>query len=367
VSSKRKAPDIQKHDVNMRTNKADASGLAWYPPTQMPMQLCGFAWYEQDRAYRRMPLKPSHKLPQAVDNLANCTAGGQIRFQTNSTKLCVRVKLAGLAGMNHMPATGQCGFDCYAGDPGRQKFVNATKYDHTKQEYECKFFELPPEKGNRNITLNFPLYQGVQSVEIGVDENAALLGPPPWQLNAPVVVYGTSITQGGCASRPGMAYTNILSRRLNVEFINLGFSGSGRGEPEVAHVIAGIERPAMLVLDYEGNTGPTFEGLSETMPEFIRILRATHKTVPLLVISRIPFAMDTIDPVKMQERTRKRDFQRDLVRNLRKSDNQIFFHDGHDLLGSNFDECTVDGVHPTDLGFIRMADVLEPVFRTLLS
>src|SRR5690606_22957788 len=103
----------------------------------------------------------------------------------------------------------------------------------------------------RMITLNFPLYQGVQEIEIGLSPDAQLIAPTPYIDDRKVIVYGTSITQGGCAARPGMSYTNILSRMINYEFINLGFSGNGQGEPELSHIISQIERPALLVLDYE--------------------------------------------------------------------------------------------------------------------
>jgi len=180
------------------------------------------------------------------------------------------------------------------------------------------------------------------------------------------VVYGTSITQGGCACRPGMAYTNILSRRLNLEFINLGFSGNGRGEPEVARIIATLPEPACFVLDYEANcTDP--EQLRKTLPEFIRILRAAHPRIPLLVISRIPYAAEDHKPVAHGRRLERRDIQSQCVETFRQAgDSRIFFQDGSNLLGADFDECTVDGSHPTDLGFLRMAEGLEPVFRKIL-
>jgi len=339
--------------------------LKWHTPTAAPFRLAGFAWFGRDRIYRRLPVQPKEPLPKAVDALASNTAGGQIQFQTDSKRLSVRVKLAGAAGMVHMPATGQCGFDCYLGPPP-QRYLNTAKYDLKQSSYEVSLFQLPTAE-MRNVTLNFPLYMGVQEVSVGLEPQAEVRPAPPWASDRRVVVYGTSITQGGCASRPGMDYTNVLSRRLNVEFINLGFSGSGRGEPEVARTIAEIERVACFVLDYEGNSGPT-EQLQKTFPEFIRILRAAHPHVPILVISRIAFAADSFNPANLQECIRRRDFQRDTLDRLRQQgDRALFFQDGSELLGEGFDECTVDGVHPNDLGFMRMADSLEPVLRKIVE
>lgn len=339
--------------------------LEWHSPRKAPFHLAGFAWYKSEGVYRRMPRKPKLGLPEAVDHLANNTAGGQIRFQTDSTKLSVRAKLSAPAGMVHMPATGQCGFDCYIGAPTKQLYLSTTKYDVKADTYDCALFDLPTSE-LRNITLNFPLYQGVEEVEIGLNPRAKVIAPPPYALSRPVLIYGTSITQGGCASRPGMLYSNILSRRLNVEFINLGFSGSGKGEPEVAHVIAEIERPALLVIDNEANVA-TLDDLKRTLPEFIRILRKAQPSVPILVISRVRFAGDNFNEKVRTDRIARRDFQHQTVLAFRANDPQIFFHDGADLLGTDFDECTVDGVHPTDLGFLRIANGLETVFRIILG
>lgn len=182
-----------------------------------------------------------------------------------------------------------------------------------------------------------------------------------------MIVYGTSITQGGCASRPGMCYTNILSRRINREFINLGFSGNGKGEPEVARVISTIDRPGLFVLDYEANCND-YDRLSATLPAFIRILRNAHPTVPILAASKIPYATEAWHPVAVEKRLRNRDFQRQLVEECRAAgDTNVHFLDGSGLLGEEgWQECTVDSVHPNDLGFMRIADGLEPVIQGIL-
>ncbi|MFC5528112.1 SGNH/GDSL hydrolase family protein [Cohnella yongneupensis] len=339
--------------------------LKWHTPHDQPFHVAGFAWFEQDRIYRRLPQNPSHALPEAVDYLANNTAGGQIRFQTDSSKLSIKVKLDGKADMNHMPATGQCGYDCYIGMPGEQTFYSTAKYDHSKEEYEVDLFERY-DGGLRNITLYFPLYRGVKEILIGLDQGAALVSPPPYDSNKRIVIYGTSITQGGCASRSGMAYPNILSRKINWEFINLGFSGSGKGEAEVARVIGEIPDPALFVLDYEANCVSP-ELFATTLPEFIRIYRSMHPEVPILVLSQIRFGQELLERAQLDMRLTRRKIQIDTVREFREQgDNHLFFYDGESLLGSDFAECTVDGVHPTDLGFWRMADHLEPVLRTYL-
>ena len=350
----------------MTANNGADSGLSWHVPTETPFRLAGFAWFEQDRLYRRLPLEPRWALPEGVDALANSTAGGQVQFQTDSPKLAVRVELAAPANMNHMPATGQCGFDCYIGPPKQQRYCNTTKYDHRQTSYECALFELATSD-MRNVTLNFPLYQGVREVLVGLTPGVQVIAPPPYDDERPVVVYGTSITQGGCAARPGMAYTNILSRRLNRPFVNLGFSGSGRGEPEVARTMATIDDPACYVLDYEANASAE-QRLEKTLDDFIDILRDAHPHTPILVVSRVRFAAESFASDAVHDRLKRRDFQQRTVEARRAAgDNRVFFHDGADLLGTDFDECTVDGAHPTDFGFWRMAQALAPVLETILT
>lgn len=356
-------------DSNMRPNEKLEAAIRWYSPLERPFQVAGLAWFEQEKKYRRLPTSPTSAIPKAVDHLANHTAGGQIRFQSDSSSLSVRVKLKDKANMTHMPATGQCGVDCYVGAPDTivpLQYGNTTKYDLTLTEYECALYtNWPPTM--RNIVLNLPLYQGVEEIWIGLDEDAAVSAPPSYASDKKVIVYGTSITQGGCASRPGMVYTNILSRRIPLEFINLGFSGSGKGEPELAEVIKQINNPACLVVDYEGNCVST-ELFRKTLPEFISIYREAHPVTPILVVSRIRYAREELTPHLYEMRMERKRFEQSLVNELREQgDLNIYFFDGSESLGGkDFFECTVDGSHPTDLGFLRMADAFEPVLKTLL-
>ena len=340
------------------------SKLNWYSPKEEPFQLAGFAWLGTDNVYRRLLVEPEHPLPDSVNSLADSTAGGQIRFQTDSQRLAIRVQLAGPPGMYHMPPTGQCGFDCYLGPVGSSRYCSTSHLGAREDSYECDLFSLPTA-ALRQVTLNFPLYQGVKEVTIGLEDGSDIQPPPPYDNESKVVVYGTSITQGGCACRPGMAYTNILSRHINLEFINLGFSGSGRGEPEVAHTMAAISTPACYVLDYEANSG---EGIRNTLHPFIEILRSSHPVVPILVVSKIRYAAEQFNKEADLARESRKEFQRQTVEELRKAgDDHIFFKDGTELLDDRFDECTVDGVHPSDLGFQQMADGLFPALQEILE
>ncbi|MDD5598617.1 MAG: SGNH/GDSL hydrolase family protein [Victivallaceae bacterium] len=349
--------NVLKLDKNMTVESVDENGLVWLNPNQSPFKLVGFYWFGQDKVYRRFPVNPDPVLPAGVEALSNCTAGGQIKFRTNSKRIAVKVKLASLPSMDHMPDTGSSGFDIYAGEPGRQTFCGVTRSAPRSADYSHEF--VFPENLMREITLNFPLYNGVKKLSVGLDENAAIAPPEPFVSDSPLVVYGTSITQGGCASHPGMCYSNILSRKLNRPFINLGFSGNGKGEPEVAEHISRIKDPAMFILDYEANVLPG--QMAETLPGFVRILRGKHPTTPILVVSKVAYAGEVFDREAKNRRESSKKIELENVEKFRAAgDKNVHFIDAGFFQGEDFWECTVDGVHPTDLGFYRMAENLLP-------
>lgn len=358
--------NLDQLDEKIYQETINSEQLRWYSPLEKPFHIAGFPWLAQDGLYRRLPLASEAVLRPEVDTLAYCTAGGQIRFRTNSSRLAIRVRLAGPANMYHMPPTGQCGIDCYLGEPGEQSFITTAKFKPTASEYESQFYEWDTKK-EVTVTLNLPLYQGVEEVWIGVDKDAVISEAPAYASSKPVIIYGTSITQGGCASRPGMAYSNILSRMIPVEFVNLGFSGNGKGEPELAHIISEIDDPALIILDYEGNTGEA-ENIARTLPAFIRILREKHPEVPILVVSRIRAAENQFYMKRRELNNRRRQIQIENVEQRRiEGDRNIHFVDGFQLLGNDsVNDCTVDGIHLTDLGFWRIAQSLAPIIKPLL-
>ena len=349
----------------MRPLAGSSVPLLWREAFEAPFRLSGFPWFGRDRVYRRLPVLPSGQIRDEVSELADCTAGGQVAFQSDTRHLAIRVKLSGPANMNHMPATGQCGFDLYAGEPGRQRYHNTARYDIRETGYEVELFEHP-EMALRTFTLNFPLYQGVKEVQIGLSPGARVLAPPAWSDERPIIIYGTSITQGGCASRPGLAYTNIASRALNREIINLGFSGNGCGDPEVLRLMAEIPQPGLWVLDYDANAGSQ-DALRESLPIALAVLRSARADVPILVVSRMVWARDFSHAESARNREIRAEIQREAVAAARAAgDSRIHFLDGGFLLGPDADECTVDGVHPNDIGFLQLARSLAPEFQQLV-
>eukprot|EP00130_Batrachochytrium_dendrobatidis_P008573 XP_006683448.1 hypothetical protein BATDEDRAFT_93208 [Batrachochytrium dendrobatidis JAM81] len=353
------------HVLNIKEEQSDP--IEWHDPKEYPFQVNGFAWFNQEKLYQRMPTLSQNNLPLCVKELANCTSGGQIRFKTDSVKLVIKTRLSGVVDIGHMAATGQSGFDVYIGEPGKQHYLATAIPPIHEKTYEATLWDFTSSTSElREVTINLPLYQGVEELLIGVEPDAIIEAPTPYISDKRVLFYGTSITQGSSASRPGMSYTNILSRRFQLEFINLGFSGSGKGEKEVATVIRDIENPACLVIDYEANVTP--EEYETTLVSFIEIYREYHPLIPIIVMSRIPHALD-IFPDQNLETMRRRNHSKKVVEQFKENgDTRIVFVDGLKLLGMRWHEGTVDGVHPNDYGFMKMANGLEaPLWSTLKS
>ena len=356
---------IEKYAHMSNYSEGGLAGLQWLAPGVAPLRLAGFAWFAQDGLYRRMPKSPRHKLSSAVDWLANHTAGGQIHFRTNSRRLGLRVELRAPHDADNLTQISQCGFDCYLGKEAPLRYYNSTRYKFAEPAFECMLCEMLPSE-MRTVVLNFPLYQGVNSVHVGVEPGAHVEAPPPYISNKKIVVYGTSLTQGGSANRPGMMYTNILSRRFNYEFINLGFSGSGLAEPEVALTMLDIPDPAVFILDYDSNIRGTPDLIART-PVFYDILRGAFPKVPMLLLSKPPFSTETIHSEVRAYRLGRRDFLKEFVRQRQEKGENITFVDGGDFYGDRFDECTVDGRHATDLGFMKIADGVTPALAKALE
>jgi hypothetical protein len=348
-------PSSLKAKEEMDLKKPDKNGIVWFDAQEEPFSLVGFEWIKQDSVYRRLPVHPNWEIRSGVDELANWTAGGQIRFRTDSKRILVKVELSAKSGMYHMPATGQSGFDLYMVDEGIQRYLKTSRFSPDTIAYQAELFNAD-ENHLRTFTLNFPLYNGVNSLKIGLEYKSGIQAPPPFSFPGKIVIYGTSITQGGCVSRPGMAYSNIISRKLDAQFVNLGFSGNGRGEPALAHLISQISDVSLIILDYEANASKT---IVNTLEPFIDILREEQPDTPILIMSKTRYARAIEGSKGYELLLSNRDFQEMLVNEKKAAgDKNIYFLDGSTVLGDDYDECTVDGVHTSDLGSKRIADAL---------
>jgi hypothetical protein len=317
--------------------------------TDTDIKVYGVSLYAD--GYRRLPAEVGDNANDGVKGLSRHTAGGCLRFRTAADSFAVKVKLIGGGFMVHMPLSGMSGIDAYVDG----EFVGiCVPPDANTLEYE-RMYRLTP--GLKNVQINLPLYNGVEKVEI---DCADIQSPLPYKTEKPLVFYGSSITQGGCASRPGNCYTSLISRRLDAAQINLGFSGSARGEEIIADYIANLEM-SVFVLDYDHNA-PSAEHLAATHRKFFNIIRAKQPDLPIIAVSKPDF-----DPDK-NGNAKRRDIVLDTVKTAYESgDRNVYFIDGETLFGSaDRTSCTVDTCHPNDIGFHRMAEVIGARIASLL-
>ena len=351
---------IEEIDKNFVTAKIGEQEFNFLEAWKKPFLLSGLAWFDQEKVLCRLPQDALPLQNDGVKSLAWHTAGAQVRFRSNSSKIALRASLLSPSGMPHMPASGQSGFDLYLGTGCKKTFIKAAIPPVHADHFETLIFDSP-ESEELEFTLNFPLYNGVKKVEIGLMPGASVSPPTPFSIAAPVLFYGSSITQGGCASRPGNAYCQILSRHLDFECLNFGFSGSARGELAMAKIIAGLKLSA-FVMDYDHNA-PTLQHLQDTHAPFYQLIRAQQPDLPIIIVSR----PDT-DLLPKACELRWKVIQKTYRQALACSDDKVFLVNGRKLFGKkDRDACTVDGCHPNDLGFFRMAEQIESTLRKALE
>lgn len=330
----------------------------WVDAATLPIE--GKAWTATKAPFDRLPAHAEGVVRGQVFSLARDASGLAVHFTTDTTALRVRWKLRrDRLAMPHMAATGVSGLDLYAKIGDAWRWVGVARPEKTGVN-EAVFF-ANQERAAREFLLYLPLYNGVEKLELAVDADAQLEGVtvPP---RSRVVFYGTSAVQGGCASRPGMAYPAILGRRLNCDAINLGFSGNGKAEPEMAALLAEIDA-AVFVIDCV----PNLEGPDELarVEPFFRTLRSRHPATPILLVENLAYPDGVLVRERRERHLAANRMLRDLYERLRPRDGHLHYLAASRLLDPA-NEGTVDGSHPTDLGFTAMADAMTPLLRSLL-
>jgi hypothetical protein len=324
----------------------------WYDCQNLALE--GKAWTDTLSYYDRLPGKAHGRVPEDVWIYSRCSAGMCAYFSTDAPTVQVRWTLLNEnLSMPHFPSTGFCGVDLYArAKSGPWRLVGNGRPDAPANSWHF----APP--ADSECLLYLPIYNGVKYAAVGIPRDRSIFTPPASALKRrkTVVFYGTSIVQGGCVSRPGMAFTSIVGRMLDVQIINLGFSGCGRMEPALAELVADLD-PAVFVLDCLWNLQP--EQVAVREETFVQTLRAARPATPILLVEDSNF--QGISP------TPKGLILREVFEKLRAAgDKNLHFLSNHNMLGDD-GEATVDGCHPTDLGMSRHAPVYAKALSQLLS
>ena len=351
--------DISSIDKALAVNTAiGRDDVIWHDPTQKPFKMYGVRF--EDGLYRRMPLEVAKTVNQGVEELSINTAGGRICFATDSDCVAISYRRPSLWKMPHMALAGSAGLNLYIRKEGKIVYYGSfiPNYGDPKGYESIVNFET---REMREIIIHMPLYCGVKSLEIGLQNDAKL---EKWngykREDKPVVFYGSSITQGASATTPATDYISILSRRFDTDIWNLGFSGSAKGEQTMMDYIAGLDM-SVFVYDYDHNA-PTVEHLAATHEKMFRIIRGAHPNMPIVMMCR-PKAYVNADTGK------RIDIIRTTYENAVKSgDKNVYFIHGDDIyapVGKEY--CTVDKCHPNDLGFFCMANAIGAVIKEILE
>jgi hypothetical protein len=318
--------------------------------------------YHNEKNYVRFPKSYEKKVREDVWDLGQDAAGISIRFRSNAKQITVRWTNLKDNTMDHMALTGIKGVDLYAYVDNHWKYVNTGRVKGKVNEFTLVRTVKPDY---REYLLNLPLYDGIDSLSIGVNLDAEISKPDAGYLidKKPVVYYGSSISQGGCASRPGMAFTNIMERDLDRTIINMGFSGNGTFDIPVGEAISEIDA-ALYVIDCTPNTKT--ELIYDRAVALIKFLKEKRPEIPILMVECFYYLSGFGDP-KNSDTEKKNIELRHAYETLKQAGiTRLYYRKGADLIGDDY-EGTVDGVHPNDLGMMRIAKALEPTIAKLVK
>jgi GDSL-like lipase/acylhydrolase family protein/SGNH-like hydrolase/esterase family protein len=346
--------DIAKLDKNMAI-KDPEKDLFWYDAKELTIE--GKGWHDTEEFFDRLPAKAKGTVRDAIWELSKSSAGISIHFTSNTSSLAVQWD--GFLAMDHMPATGVSGVDLYVKHEGKWKWLAIGRPSKDMNETQL-FADIPVEE--REYILYLPLYNPVHTVKLGLPGDFEIKETLQ-RNNKPIVFYGTSITQGGCASRPGMCYTAILGRWLDHPTINLGFSGNGIMEPEVIDLLCELD-PAVYVLDNLPNMQK--ERINEFEEDAIRKLRKAHPATPIVIVDNILYCnafmlKDRMDRYSESNKAQYVIYEKLIAEGM----TGLHYIKDNDLIGAD-GEATVDGCHFTDLGYLRFSEALIPVLKKLV-
>jgi hypothetical protein len=356
-----KPADISRMDPAMGGQAKAAKDIQWHDVTTWGAE--GRILPDQPRKswFDRLPASAEGNVTSNVWNLSRDSAGMVVRFKTDATSIHVHYKVTKTnLGMPHMPATGVSGVDLYARDQdGRWKWVQVTKPSSPEMMVELAKGLAP---GEREYAAYLPLYNGVEFLKIGIQSGAKFMGLPPRE--KPIVFYGTSITHGACASRPGMVHTGILGRKLDRPVVNLGFSGNGKMDAAVGNYLVQLDA-ACFVIDCLPNMNAAL--VTERCIPLVRQLRAAKPETPIVLVEDRRFTNDWITPEKHRFHTENHAALKAAYKVLVDQGVQNLHYIPGDFLYGSDTEGATDASHASDLGFMRQAEIFEPVLRKALG
>ena len=328
-----------------------------YSYQDKPIQVFGVVDFEKKGKIQRLSDELIEKIPRLKDLAVRCP-GARLGFRTDAETITVKISFKTLSVDVGMSIYACQSAAVFAGDRPTSRFLGLIY----PSSYEEKTFEktLTKEPGLEDITIWLPRNEIISDIEISVNDGAIMLPPTPYKYSKPILYYGSSITEGGCSESIMNGYNAIISRHLDVDYYNFGFSGNARGDLNMAEYISGVDM-SIFVYDYDHNA-PSVEHLKQTHEPFFKVIREKNPELPIVMMTR-PAITYT------EDHKLRRDVVKATYENaLRAGDQNVYFIDGETFFGDTDRElCTVDRIHPNDLGFVKMASVVEPIIKKILE
>lgn len=327
--------------------------------SQKDIEITGFTQAYGKGPFDRLYGIDKTKCSTELKTLSCNTAGGRVRIRTNSKTMKVHVVLNEFISYSHVTACGTSGLDVYVGMGDEKHWIDSIIPLYGQKDIE-RIIRLSGKM--QDVTINLPLYAGVDKFEVQIEKGALLEKPSKYMYEKPIVFYGSSITQGCSASRPGNSFPEIVTRKLDANLMNFGFSSGAKGETIVAQYIASIPMSAMIV-EYDHNA-ETIEHLKNTHMNFVKVIRNANPELPIIILSRFSGGIS----IAKDETEKRRDIVKSTYEIMRDSgDKNIFFIDGlAEMQGKRVDDYFVDGVHPTDYGMYLIADIIYKKMKEIL-
>lgn len=353
-------------DKNMATSdSADEVELTWYDVHEAPFSLHGFFEPKKGEMFRRLPAEVGEATSLRVERFSRESAGGRVRFSTNSPYVAIRVKYRAVGRSPHLTLISSAGFDMYVEGEYGSYLIKEFRMPYKMEDSYEKVLKTGSTQ-MRSYTVDFPVHAAIENLEIGLAPEARVAEARPYRDVKPVVFYGSSIVHGTAASRPGTTYPAMISRELNVDYINLGFSGSAKGEPVLARYMATLPM-SIFVCDYDFNAHDAQE-LEQTHYPLYEVIREKNPDVPYIMITRPHGLMHKKKGFNTALACRDV-IMRSYLKAREAGDKNVYFIDGMSFFATaaHQTDCQVDGLHPNDAGFMRMADVIGFVIRQILE
>ncbi len=351
----------EEFDKELLATSGSLEDVEWYDVFSSPITLHGVKFEEEIGFFTRMPMEKAVKVRKYMDILTKQTAGGRIRFSTNSPYVAITAEIEGRRGMYHMPLTGSHGFSIFANNNFLGN-VAPTPYAFCEEETPVKIqgsVKMP--QGDNDITVYFPQYNGVKKVYVGIKKGSTLSAHKDYKIKTPVMFYGSSITQGGCCSHAGNDYVSHLSRWLDFDFVNFGFSGTSGLEPEIQDYMID-QKTSLFFMDFDAWS--FYKNADEVIVDFIKKLRKVQPNVPVILTTR-----PDVYKVDNQAQLDLDKWNYNAYKALKKQGYKNVYYISAKKLYGKVDGflCSVDTTHPNDLGFYQMAKILYKVFKKALK